>query len=271
VLTPALIPGPLERLLTWLRDRALKGAAVNVVLSEGMRGRLQRRGVEADQLRVVPNWADTDAIHPLPSARSATRRRHGLEGRFVVGYSGNFGRAHEFGTLLTAAGVLAGDGFTFLMTGGGARWRELRTAAEAAGLSNMLFQGYQPAELLADSLAAADVHLVSLLPALEGLIVPSKVYGILAAGRPVLFIGDTQGDTAQLVREHDCGMAVAVGDSEGMVAWLRALRAAPERLERMGCNARALALARYSGAGAAEEWMRMLHGIARDAGSRISA
>ncbi|HTY49505.1 MAG TPA: glycosyltransferase family 4 protein [Steroidobacteraceae bacterium] len=262
VLTPALIPAPLRRLVTGLRDRALRAAAVNVVLSEGMRARLQQRGVAAGRLRVVPNWTDTDAIRPLPSDQSTTRRRHGLDGRFVVGYSGNFGRAHEFDTLLGAARLLAGDGFTFLMTGGGARWQELRAAAATGGLDNLIFQGYQPAELLGDSLAAADVHLVSLLPALEGLIVPSKVYGILAAGRAVLFIGDTGGDTAQLIREHDCGIAVEVGDSQGMAAQLRALRAAPERLQRMGHNARELALARYTGAGAAEEWLRVLRGIA---------
>ncbi|MFX6876802.1 hypothetical protein ABTH39_19765, partial [Acinetobacter baumannii] len=84
---------------------------------------------------------------------------------------------------------------------------------ESEGLPQFHFQSYQPRELLADSLAAADVHLISLLPALEGLIVPSKLYGILAAGRPTIFIGDTEGEVAKVLREHDCGVTVGIGAS----------------------------------------------------------
>jgi colanic acid biosynthesis glycosyl transferase WcaI len=104
--------------------------------------------------------------------------------------------------------------FAVLMTGAGAKSGGLRHAGEAERLGCFLFQDYQPPELLSDSLAAADVHLVSLPPALEGLMVPSKIYGIPAAGRPTTFIGATDGDLARIIRYHDCGLAVPVGDSE---------------------------------------------------------
>ncbi len=93
------------------------------------------------------------------------------------------------------------------MTGGGARNAGLQAAVDREALPNFCFQDHQPTAVLSDSMAAADVHLVSLLPAIEGLIVPSKTYGILAAGRPLVFVGDTDGEIAGMIRRHDCGVA----------------------------------------------------------------
>jgi colanic acid biosynthesis glycosyl transferase WcaI len=261
-LAPGILPRPLHAPLLALRDRSLKRATMNVVLSEGMRARVRARGVEPGKTVVIANWADTKALTPRPIGASFTRRRLGLMDRFVIGYSGNFGRAHEFDTLLSAAGLLKDDPrFAFLMTGGGARTRDLQQAVAQARISNFQFQGYQPAHLLADSMAAADIHLVSLRPALEGLIVPSKVYGILAAGRPVLFIGDTDGDVAQLIREHRCGISIAVGAGAQLAQALRSLQADPAGVQLMGANARRLALARYTSEHAADDWLRLLAAI----------
>ena len=145
-------------------------------------------GVSATQVRVVPNWADTATVVPQPTATSLARRRLGIEGRFVVGYSGNLGRAHEFDTLIDAARLVRSDPrFAFLITGSGAKADALKESVRAQGLDNFFFQPYQPAELLSDqSTRPADTMplLAGLLPALEGLIVPGKIRGILAAGRP---------------------------------------------------------------------------------------
>ena len=181
----------------------------------------------------------------------------------MIGYSGNLGRAHEFDTLIGAARLLRKDArFAFLITGGGAKADALRDAVRTEGLDSFFFQGYQPAELLSDSLAAADVHFVSLLPALEGLIVPSKIYGILAAGRPALFVGDTTGDLARLVTAEECGIAVAVGDSARLAAELIALLDAPSRLHSMGVRARELALSRHTSEHAVADWLGFLEAIA---------
>ena len=258
-LAPGLLPGVLQSGLTWLRDRSLHRAVANVAIGEGMRCRLIDRGVEAARIRVIPNWADPRAIVPVPAALSQTRSRLGLHQHFVIGYSGNFGRAHEFQTLLGAARRLQNDlSFAFLMTGGGARNSELRQAVTHALLTSFHFQGYQPAVLLSDSMAAADVHLVSLLPAMEGLILPSKVYGILAAGRPVVFIGDIHGDVATLIREHDCGISVGVGEDARLAQELRTLQADTGRLQRMGGNARLLAEDLFTSGHAADAWQRLL-------------
>jgi len=263
VLTPNLIPAWAERWLIGARNRSLRRAAMNVVLSESMRARLLAADIAAARVRIVPNWADTASVRPQAAAESATRLRLGLAGRFVVGYSGNLGRAHEFDTLIGAARLLRRDlRFAFLITGGGAKADALREAVQAEGLDSFFFQGYQPAELLSDSLAAADLHFVSLLPALEGLIVPSKTYGILAAGRAVLYVGATDGDLARLVTERDCGIAVAVGDSARLAAELVALRDSPPRLQAMGVKARQLALSRYTSEHALTDWLEFLEDIA---------
>lgn len=263
VLTPGLMPAWVERQLITARDRSLRRAAMNVVLSEAMRTRVCGAGVDITRIRIVPNWADTESVMPQPTATSQARQRLGLEGRFVVGYSGNLGRAHEFETLIGAARLLRADArFAFLITGSGARAEALQSSVRAEGLDNFFFQPYQPAELLSDSLAAADVHFVSLLPALEGLIVPSKIYGILAAGRPALFVGDRNGDVARMLRDQDCGSALALGDCEGLAAELRLLADSPERVDAMGTNARALGLARYTSEHAVADWLAFLSAIA---------
>jgi glycosyltransferase involved in cell wall biosynthesis len=244
---------------------------MNVVLGEAMRRRLLSAGVSESQVRVIPNWADTTNVSPQSAQTSTTRQRLGLGGRFVVGYSGNLGRAHEFDTLVGAARLLRGDPqFAFLITGSGAKADALRDAIRAEGIDSFFFQGYQPAELLSDSLAAADVHFVSLLPELEGLIVPSKVYGILAAGRPALFVGDTGGDVARMLTAEGCGVAVEVGDSARLAAELAALRDCPERLRAMGVRARELAVARYTSAHAVADWLEFLEDIAPAATARTA-
>jgi colanic acid biosynthesis glycosyl transferase WcaI len=263
VLTPNLIPKWVQRQLVAARNRSLRRAAMNVVLGESMQRRLLEAGIDADRIRIVPNWSDTDSIVPRPAAASATRQRHGLGDRFVIGYSGNLGRAHEFDTLIGAARLLRSDPrFAFLITGGGAKADALRESVRAQALDSFYFQPFQPAELLSDSLAAADIHVVSLLPALEGLIVPSKIYGILAAGRPALFIGAPESDLARMLRDRDCGITVAVGESERLASELLALSTVPPRLESMGRNARELGMARYTSEYAVADWLAFLSTVA---------
>jgi len=262
-LTPKLLPSWVRTLLLSARDRSLRRAQMNVVLGRAMHRRLIARGIDSDQIVTIPNWCDVQSVAPRRTEESKTRSSLGLGDRFIVGYSGNFGRAHEFDTLLGAASLLRADPqFAFLMTGTGAKAGALQQAVGKANLTSFVFQDFQPPELLGDSLAAADVHLVSLLPALEGLVVPSKVYGILAAGRPAIFVGDTRGDVADLLRERDCGIAVAVGDSQGLVDQLRRLRGDRGRLEAMGRRARQVALEHFSGEQAARAWLQFLDSVA---------
>jgi glycosyltransferase involved in cell wall biosynthesis len=227
--------GPVGALLRALRDWSLRRAAVNVVLGERMAAELGRLAPRA-RLRVVPNWADGRAVRPMPAGESAQRREWGLEGRFIVGYSGNLGRVHDCETLLAAARLLLREEeLVFAVVGGGFRFPHVL----AAGLANVAVRGYVQDERLGESLAAFDVHLVSLLPEFEGLVVPSKFYGAMAAGRAVIFVGDREGEIARQLAKHECGVTVAPGDGAGLAAAIRELRASPEKLRAMGERARA--------------------------------
>ena len=256
------MPATVYGLLRTLRDLSLRGARANIVLGDRMHRELVRLGVPTRSIRTVPNWADGAAIRPMPPTGSRLRTQMGVMHRFVVEYSGNLGRAHDWQTILGAAERLVGDArFLFLMIGGGNGMQALQREVDARGLGNVRFLPYQEREVLADSLAAADVHLVSLLPQLEGLIVPSKAYGILAAGRPIVFIGDAAGEVAQLVDRHRCGFVVEVGAADRLAEGLRRLADDPAGLARMGTRARAAFEDAYTLDHAVAAWLTLLGDI----------
>ena len=253
------LPAWLNRRLQRMRDASLHAAQANVVLGSRMREHLLALRIPSEKIRVVANWADGDEVAPQSRESSNLRTTLGLQDKFVVAYSGNLGRAHEFDTLLMAAEWLRNnENVVFLMIGSGAKMPMLRKAVEEKRLTNVRFLPYQPRELLSDTLAAADVHVACLLPALEGLIVPSKFYGILAAGRPAIFIGDVDGELARVIDAADCGAVVACGDGGLLVTVIEEMRADPERCREMGERARVLFEEQYTCERAVEEWVELI-------------
>jgi len=226
-------------ILRGLRDWSLRRARANVVLGERMAGRVPKAVV-------IHNWADA-ALTPLPGPNG--------DG-FTVGYSGNLGRAHEFETIIGAMRALPAVRFVF--TGAGAQMEKVR---QASG-TNVEFRPYAPRERLSESLSAADAHLVSLQPALEGLIVPSKFYGVLAVGRPVIFIGARDGELARLIDAHRCGIVVETGDVEALVGAIALLAGDREAAAEMGQRGRELYLNRFAPAHAFAAWERVLEDAA---------
>jgi colanic acid biosynthesis glycosyl transferase WcaI len=258
-LSSPAIPGWLYRPVLAARNQSLRRARVNIVLGERM-AQYVRPLAGSESVRVVENWADGALITPRLPGASKLRAQLRLESSFVVGYSGNLGRAHEYATMLYAATQLAVSAphIVFLIVGGGARFGDLRREAEARGLRNFRFLSYQPRAQLADSLAAADVHLACLLPELEGLIVPSKAYGILAAARPLICIGDPDGELARLVRTNRCGAAVSCGDGPGLIAGIQRLEADRAECVELGQNARMAFERQYSLESAVRRWSDLL-------------
>jgi glycosyltransferase involved in cell wall biosynthesis len=230
---------PLVTPIRWMRNLSLRGATMNVVLGEQMRRHVCMQGVVREKTTVIHNWVDGSRIYPVPQASNSLRKMWNLEDKFVIGYSGNMGRAHEFNTIIGAMQRLHDDkNVIFLFIGGGSGKQILELAVNEAGLRNFLFLPYQPKERLSESLSVPDVHLVSLQPALEGLIVPSKFYGIAAAGRPVIFIGDPEGELGGLVSKFHMGFTIEVGAVNELVRRLEELRNQPEVAVRMGANSR---------------------------------
>lgn len=223
-------------LLGRLRDWSLRRARVNVAIGEQMARRIAGRTV------VQHNWAG-GALHPIPRPPSAP---------FTVAYSGNLGRAHDSETLLAAMRGL--PEVRFVMTGGGAQMERLRAAAP----ENVEFRPYAPRERLSESLSDADLHVVTLQPALEGLIVPSKFYGVLAVGRPVLYVGAEDGEVGRIIGENGCGVVVAPGDSGALIDAIRTLASDRERRLEMGVRARALYERRFDAPLALSHWETIL-------------
>lgn len=255
--------GPTGAWLAARRDHSLALADAVVVIGERMAERLaSAKCVAGKRLHVIPNWADGAALRPSAEAGAAQKRRWGLEDRFVVGYSGNLGRVHEFDTLLGAAARLRERGdIVFLIVGSGSRLGEVRARAAREQLGNVRFEESQPRERLAATLAVPDVH-VSILPArFEGLVLPSKLYGIMAAARPTIFIGDADGDTAAVLADARAGITVPVGDVGGMVDAIVSMREDPTRVLELGLNARRAFESRFDMPIAITRWRAVLEEV----------
>jgi glycosyltransferase involved in cell wall biosynthesis len=264
---------PLQ-LMRRLRGRSLRAGDMNVVLGARMAERVRGLGVPGERIRVIPNWADGAAIAPVDPAANALRREWQLSDAFVVGYSGNLGRAHEIDTFLDAMTLLektppaGGPGAVaqrrpvrWLFIGSGALFEVLQAEAARRRLASVRFKPYQPKTRLAESLSAADVHLVSLRPALEGLIVPSKSYGIAAAGRPTIFVGDKDGEIARLIAQHECGRTVEIGDGIALAETICELAANPELCRQMGQRARQTFETEFDKPIALARWEKLLQEV----------
>ncbi len=161
-------------------------------------------------------------------------------------YSGNLGLSQQLEAVLKAADRLRDDErILFAMIGEGARKKWLEQRARTMGLPNVIFLPYQPPENLGESLSAADLHLIPLAPGAAGCLVPSKIYGILAAGRPFIAMMEESAEVAQIAREDAVGFVVRPGDFDALVRAIREAVDAPERLKQMGVRARRLAELRF--------------------------
>ncbi len=213
-----VLQGAMGRLLLRLRRATLEDAVATVAVGERMAHLLAHAGAPPASLHVIPNWVDEQTLRPVSPIDNPLRREWGLENRFVVAYSGNLGRAHEYATLLGAAELLKErQDLTFLFIGGGHQTQALAAEVKARGLDHLfMFRPYQPPDRLASSLSAGDVHWISLRPDMEGLIVPSKIYGVFAVGRPVIAVCAPDGEVAAIVARAACGIHVPVGDSDAL-------------------------------------------------------
>lgn len=247
--------------------RRLHAACDGVVaLGPRMSEALVTAGARPEHTTYVHNWADARLIGPVDPERNPFLRRHGLEEKFVVMYSGNAGRAHVFDAVLDAMRLLRDDpSVVFVFIGGGSRLPEIRAAAEREGIDNVRFIGYLPREELPCSLSAASVSLVTEDPAAAGLLVPSKTYGILASARPLLFVGSPESDVAALVREVRCGIVVPHDDPASLVRALERLRADPVLAASMGARGRRAAETLFERGRSTRLWRQRVMQILRSA------
>jgi glycosyltransferase involved in cell wall biosynthesis len=213
-----------------------------LALGECMAGVLRAKGVEDRRLAITPPWADGSKLYPLAPAANRFRREIGIAADdLVVMYSGNMGQGHRFETILAAAHLLAQDERVhFVFIGDGARRPQIEAFQQAHGLAKIILLPPQPRARLRETLSAGDVHLISLDPKVQGLIVPSKLAGILAVGRPAIFLGDGQNSVAAAILQGQCGYVIPEGEVGRLAAIIQELGKDPAQRLRLQTAARRL-------------------------------
>ncbi|HEX8322499.1 MAG TPA: glycosyltransferase family 4 protein [Tepidisphaeraceae bacterium] len=219
---------PIYRAIESVNRTILSRSRLTVTLDRFMAGRLRSGGRRPHRVLVLPPWAPAPADRPVPHDENPFRKRHKLDGMFVVMYSGNHSPANPLDTIIRAAVALKDDGrIRFAFIGGGMEKKRVQTIVAEHALSNVLDLPYQPMAELPYSLGAADVHVVTLGPAMVGIVHPCKVYGAMAVGRPILFVGPRPSHVTDILDGCDVGPAVQHGDIDGCVAAIRSLAALP--------------------------------------------
>jgi len=242
------------RALRLLVDPSLRSADRVVAIGDTMKRRLEEKGVRSGRIRVIPNWVDVDQVRPA-GRQNPWAREHRLLKRFVVMHSGNVGHAQDLDTLIRACTFLRDlDNLAVRIIGGGARREELVQLARRLSAEKVRFMAWQPYELRSLSISSADIHVVGLARGLAGYVVPSRLYGVLATGRPVIAAAEAESETAQLVASVGCGVVVPPGDPFALARAIRAAHDGEFDLAQMGKRAReyaeseadrAIAIGRY--------------------------
>ncbi len=250
--------GWLARTLQRLLRSAYKSCHLVADLGSCMRDRLEAYGHTCRKVTLVP-WALAEPTE-VESPDPATRRELFGDSPLGLLYSGNFGRAHSFAEFLKLARRLRGTGAHVCFGVRGNRVEELRAAVRPED-SNVSLAGFAPEEALLKRLAAADIHLVSLRPEWTGLVVPSKFFGSLAVGRPVLFAGSRGAAIARWIAEHKVGWVLDTESEEAVAAELAELAASRERLQTLQQHCNAVYQRHFSRQQLMDQWDRELHGL----------
>ncbi len=208
-----------------------------IALGSCMRRRLVARGVHPNKIEIAENWANGKLIYPAAQLSPD---------RFSVLYPGNLGLAHDVETVSAVMNRLKADErFRFTYVGGGPRLKDLQSFCEAQGIRTASFLPYCSRDLLTQLLGTANIGLVTQNPSCLGSLVPSKVYSLLAAGLPVLFVGPRSATPSQILERFQCGWQIDCGNADGMTSLLHTLAANPELARKAGYRAREAFLTHY--------------------------
>ncbi len=235
-----------------------------VVLSDDMKQTCEQNGVPKSSLQVLPNWTDTTKIVPIKQ-NNAFRMINGWNDKFLVMYSGNLGMAHELKSLIDAAEILKDHNeIHFVIIGEGVQKEAVTQQVARGNLTNVTIMGKQPYEKLAESLSAADLHFVSIKPGVERCLFPSKVYGILASGTPLLVLANKTSELSQFVIDEQLGKVCDIDQPKQTIARslsdsILSLTGKKELTDRMGQHARQLAVQEFDRSVITTKFGNLLH------------
>lgn len=241
----------------------LKHSDVSVVLGRCMQDRVLDKGTPPSRVRMISIWSDTTGMDPIEPQNNPVRAAMGVSpSDLVVMYSGNFGIGHDAQTICRAMSRLKDEqGIKFEFVGGGKRRGEVEKYIAQEKLSSARWHDYAPREKLGPSLAGGDIHLISLKEGVEGIMVPSKLMGIMAVGRPSIFVGNPTSEVARVLTETNSGLVVREGDDAGLAEAIRKLAGDPALRKTMGENARKALDGQYDADTACRLWVELLEGV----------
>lgn len=276
--------GLTHRVLGAIDTFCLRRADVVVTLGRCMRDRIIAKGIPEERITMIHPWSDPKEIPELPVRRlelavdalasqrpptrvpcgpNLLRSEWGLGDRFIIQYSGNFGLGHDVETVFGAMLRLKDDdGIRWVIVGDGVMRPAVADFVQKHDIRNVVLKPYQPRSMLGTLISLGDMHLVLMVPGFEGVILPSKLYGVLAAGRPAVFVGPEGSEIARIINENNCGIVIPNGNSEGLVRVIGEIRRDPALGLALGHRGRKALEAKYSMRHACEAWHRLIHGLA---------
>ncbi|NEP54541.1 MAG: glycosyltransferase family 4 protein, partial [Moorea sp. SIO3C2] len=235
------------RIFEGLEKFAYASATRIAVITDSFSENLISKGVPASKMSRICNWVDTNFICPLPKHDNQFRQQHGLEGKFIVLYSGNIARTQGVRTIIHAAEALQHlDDIEFVIVGEERQLGDLRQLRQELGVNNVTLLPFAPRKQLPTMLAAADVSLIMQKQSVVGFNMPSKTMVLLASGRPIVASVPSTGAAAQAVRESGGGIVVEPEKPKALAKAIRELYDAPEQIEQLGKCGRQFAIANYS-------------------------
>ena len=243
VITGRLTNPILNFLLKKINLLSFKSADKIICLGEDMKRRIASKDIDENKIFVIHDWADTASIYPIPESENPFILEYCLQNYFTVMYSGNIGFTQGLDRVIDVADYFKKNKkIKFLLVGEGADKINLQKLVNEQGLTNTIFLPYQPKEKLKFSLSAPNLHLITFVKGLAGVMVPSKIYGILAAGKPFIAWIDKESEIYTITEKFKCGIAVSPGDVQGMISAIEWSINNNEKLIQMGQNARQAAL-----------------------------
>lgn len=257
--------GFVHRVLRLIDVACLRRADKIVVLGSCMYDRIRAKWIAASRIAMIHPWSDPIEITTTLEKESSRQERNQFRSewdigdRFVIEYSGNYGLGHDVDTVARAMLRMKGDdGIRWVIVGDGIMKPSIVSFVNEHRIPNVIFRPYQPRALLGPLIRLGDVHLVLMMPGYEGIILPSKLYGILAAERPAIFVGPSGSEVARVIEREKCGFVVPNGDHERLVELIQQLRGSREQRADLGKRGRTALEQRFSMRLGCASWHQLL-------------
>jgi len=246
-----------------LNGKIFKKANEVVVLGKYMAERIKKSNINLDfKIKIIDNWADEKSILPVRKEENWFIKKYNLKNKMVILYSGNIGLYQDLKIILKAANILRNyEKLLFLFIGEGGGIGELKKIVNEYKLHNVKFLPFQPKEFLSYSLSVADISIVALEKGVEGINVPSKIYGILASGRAILGLVGENCEVADIIKKANCGFRIDQGDISGLVEKIKYIYERPEKLKIMGNNSRKYFENHFTRAQVTKKYFKILENI----------